>query len=112
MMDASEILPNGFHPVKHYMNPDFSGSVHQIYTRTQRPPKYYWIDFGLSVRFHESKKSPLAYTLRGNDRSVPEFQDYSQLHQKRDPFPTDIYYLGNLVRRFFTEVCSIMLFPC
>ncbi|PPQ95143.1 hypothetical protein CVT25_011028 [Psilocybe cyanescens] len=102
-MDASEIYPDGFHPFRTDMNRDFTGPAAQKYTRTQRPPKYYWIDFGLSVGFDNSDKFPRAVTLRGGDKSVPEFQDILQVHKARDPFPTDIYYLGNIIRMYFTE---------
>ncbi|PPQ88039.1 hypothetical protein CVT25_000847 [Psilocybe cyanescens] len=96
MMDPSEIYPDGFHPVKYNMNCDLTGPAFQKYTRTQRPPKYYWIDFGLSVQFDRSDEFPRAISIREGDKSVPEFQDMARLHAARDPFPTDIYYLGNL----------------
>ncbi|KAF9485466.1 hypothetical protein BDN70DRAFT_903039 [Pholiota conissans] len=102
MMDPSEILPYGFHPVRHRKNREFTGPAYQKYTRTQRPPKYYWIDFGLSVRFHENDASPRVTGLRANDQSAPELRG-DDLRQQHDPFPTDIYYLGNLVRTYFTE---------
>lgn len=86
------------------MNRDFTGPARPQYTRTQRPPKYYWIDFGLSVQFDEADKFRHAVTLRGGDKSAPEFQDLAQLHKARDPLPMDIYYLGNLIRMYFTEV--------
>uniref|UniRef100_A0A8H7XMQ5 Protein kinase domain-containing protein n=1 Tax=Psilocybe cubensis TaxID=181762 RepID=A0A8H7XMQ5_PSICU len=103
MMDPSEIYPEGFHPVKYRMNRDYTGPASPKCTRTQCPPKYYWIDYGLSVHFEESYKFPRAVTLRGGDKSAPEFQDIKHLHTARDPFPTDIYYLGNLIRIYFTE---------
>ncbi|KJA23536.1 hypothetical protein HYPSUDRAFT_1080330 [Hypholoma sublateritium FD-334 SS-4] len=103
MLDASELYPEGFHPQKRDFNVAFTGSAAQKYTRTQRPPKYYWIDFGLSVRFGETDKFPLFHVLRGNDKSAPEFQDPDYMEQPQDPFPTDIYYLGNLAKRYFTE---------
>lgn len=107
MMDASEMYPNGFHPAKHDYNREFTGSASQKYTRTQRPPKYYWIDFGLSVLFDESDKSPRAPPLWAGDKSAPEIQHVFTEpgpFEPIDPFPTDIYYLGNMIRMFFTEV--------
>ena len=41
----------------------------------------------------------------GGDRSVPEFQGNEGPH---DPFPTDVYYVGNL---FKTEFVDIRLLP-
>lgn len=104
MMDASELYPEGFHPQKRDFNVDFTGSAVQKYTRTQRPPKYYWIDFGLAIRFGEADAFPRFPVLRGNDKSAPEFQDPNYMAQQQNPFPTDIYYLGNLAKRYFTAV--------
>jgi len=103
MMDASEMYPDRFHPHKQDFNLDFTGPAVQKYTRTQRPPKYYWIDFGLSLQFQETAQFPRFPVLRGNDKSAPEFQDPNYMAHAQDPFPTDIYYLGNLVKRYFTE---------
>lgn len=112
-MDASELYPYGFHPAAHNWNREFTGSAVQKYTRTQRPPRYYWIDFGFSVRFDASETHPLAYPMLGGDKSVPEHQGISlealTANKPLDPFPTDIYYAGNLVREYFTEVISSCL---
>jgi len=35
-------------------------------------------------------------------KSVPEFQTSTE---PRDPFPTDIYYAGNMIREHFLDVC-------
>ena len=37
----------------------------------------------------------------GGDKTVPEFRQFNDLH---DPFPTDVYYLGNILRTDFLEV--------
>ncbi|KAH9476241.1 hypothetical protein JR316_0011812 [Psilocybe cubensis] len=110
MMDPTEMYPEGFHPVEYQSNRDLTGRAYQKYTRTERPPKYYWIDFGLSVRFDKSDKFPQAITLRGGDKSAPEFRDLANVYTKRDPFPTDIYYLGNLIRMFFTEGHPLIIY--
>ena len=102
-MDAADMYPQGFHPVRHDKNRDFSGPA-KHYTRTQRPPKYYWIDFGQAVRFDEDDENPRVPCIHANDRSVPEFQDPDHESRDYDPFPIDIYYLGNLVRKYFLEV--------
>jgi hypothetical protein len=105
------MYPKGFHPRRQDRNIEFTGPAEQRYTRTQRPPKYYWIDFGLAARFSRETESFQIPILRGNDKTVPEHQDPKYMQQLCDPFPTDIYYLGNLVREFFTEVCiNIIIF--
>ncbi|KAF9480281.1 hypothetical protein BDN70DRAFT_992808 [Pholiota conissans] len=111
MMDGSVMYPYGFHPVKPHRNREFTGSAKQAYTRTQRPPKYYWIDFGNSARFDPWDKSPRIYPVHGTDHSAPEFQDPKSEDQLLDPFPTDIYYLGNLIRLYFTEGWPDLGFP-
>ncbi|KAF9480287.1 hypothetical protein BDN70DRAFT_857084 [Pholiota conissans] len=104
MMDGSELYPYGFHPTEQDYNLEFTCSAKQMYTRTQRPPTYYWIDFGNAACFDPSNRSPRIYPLHGTDKSAPEFQNLSQDSvEEFDPFPTDIYYLGNLVRMHFTE---------
>lgn len=98
MMDAKNMHAEPYHPVITFMKRDFSGHVGH-YTRTQRPPKYYFIDFGLSRRYDASEENPLEYPIFGGDKSVPEFRD--NVDVPMNPFPTDVYYLGNVVREQF-----------
>ncbi|KAH9954061.1 kinase-like domain-containing protein [Russula dissimulans] len=94
MFDPSEMYPEGFHPIQMSRNRNFKGSARR-YTRTERPPRYYLIDFGLSRRY--TSRDVFDEPLRGGDRSAPEHQD----GRLCNPFHTDIYYLGNLVREEF-----------
>ncbi|KAG1751144.1 kinase-like domain-containing protein [Suillus lakei] len=98
MMDAKDLYPEPYHPVQPHMKRDFSGYV-KHFTRTQRPPKYYLIDFGLSRRYDATEENPLEYPIFGGDKSVPEFQKNADVPM--NPFPTDIYYLGNVIREQF-----------
>jgi hypothetical protein len=97
MFDASKMYPNGFHPVKINRNRNFQGTA-KAYTRTQRPPVYYLIDFGLSRQY--TSREVTEEPLRGGDKSAPEHRS----RRRCNPFQTDIYYLGNLVRHEFIEV--------
>ena len=97
MFDASKMYPNGFHPVKINRNRNFQGTA-KAYTRTQRPPVYYLIDFGLSRQY--TSRDVTDEPLRGGDKSAPEHRS----RKRCNPFQTDIYYLGNLVRQEFIEV--------
>jgi len=99
MMDAPGMFPEGFHPMVPRKNRQYTGDA-KHYTRTQCPPRYYWIDFGLSVKFNESERSPQVLPLQATDKTAPEFQHPSFRTVPHNPFPTDIYYLGNLVRTF------------
>jgi hypothetical protein len=107
MLDPSGMYPEGFHPIKIDRNRNLEGKAEQ-YDRTQQPPRYILIDFGLSRQY--SSRSVLDEPIRGGDKSAPE-------HQRArwcNPFPTDIYHLGNLVRERFTKVIlySSKLFGC
>jgi serine/threonine protein kinase len=96
MFDPSEMYPQGFHPIQMDRSRDFQGRARR-YTRTQRPPRYYLIDFGLSRQY--GSRQALDVPLRGGDESAPEHRNTTPCN----PFYTDIYYLGNLVRREFIQ---------
>ncbi|TFY71472.1 hypothetical protein EVG20_g1547 [Dentipellis fragilis] len=104
MMDAAPIYPEPWHPVKLNMRRDWKGKARH-YTRTERPLKYYYIDFGLSQLYTPENTEtwpPLALPVHGGDKTAPENQD--EKHNTRcNPFATDIYYLGNLIRNSFMQ---------
>ena len=106
MMDATRMYPQGFYPHAAYSDrrPDFKGRA-KYYSRTQQPPKYYWIDFGISSRYQSLSPPPTEVRIWGGDRSVPEFQDNLGPH---DPFPTDVYYVGHTFKKDFVEVCFLL----
>ncbi|KAI0062806.1 hypothetical protein BV25DRAFT_1915928 [Artomyces pyxidatus] len=99
MMDPSEMYPDSFHPILIHRRRDWKGKA-KHYTRTQRPPRYYLIDFGLSVILKPEDGPPLVRFARGGDKSAPEHNAPNALWVQ-DPFPTDIYHLGNLIRETF-----------
>ena len=100
MLDPSNMYPESFHPVKMSRSRDFRHRA-KAYTRTQRPSRYLLIDFGLSRYYDPANGPPLDEPLRGGDKSAPEHQDDETLC---NPFPADVYYLGNLVRGYFMQV--------
>jgi hypothetical protein len=119
MMDPSGMFPESFHFVKTNLTPDLKQRAPRL-TRTQKPPSYYFIDFGISGYF------PVRPTLEPiavpGDRSAPEHQRYLKGRRMRqseagkplpelqpdemvaDPFSTDIYLLGNLINEKFITV--------
>ncbi|EPQ53169.1 hypothetical protein GLOTRDRAFT_79257 [Gloeophyllum trabeum ATCC 11539] len=99
MMDGTALYPEGFHPVVTDMKPDMTGSA-KHYTRTEYPTKYYLIDFGLSRCYNPDDGPPREPPIFGGDKSVPEFQNSIK---PVDPFPTDVYYLGNMIREDFLQ---------
>lgn len=103
MLDPINLYPQSFHPVEIMLNKDCSGYAKHL-TRTQRPPKYYFIDFGLSRRYDPSDTNPREVPIWGGDKDVPEFQNSNEAC---NPFPTDVFYIGNAIRKDFILVSVI-----
>ncbi|OCH83827.1 hypothetical protein OBBRIDRAFT_840177 [Obba rivulosa] len=102
MMDLKPLYPNLFHPVAQDFNRDYKGQASH-HTRTKRPVKYFFIDFGISRKYDVGQEAPLEPPIFGGDKSVPEFQ---MSIDPVNPFPTDIYYLGNMIREEFLNSTS------
>ena len=103
MLDPSGMYPKGFHPVRIDRSRDFKGKSPR-YNRTQRPPRYYLIYSSLSRQYHT--RNALDEPPFGSDKSVPEHRQWGR---RRNPFRTDIYHLGSLVRERFIEVILLGL---
>lgn len=97
-MDASHLFPKGHHPVRLDYTADAVFDAPHL-TRSDNPVKYYFVDFGLSSHF-KSDDSPLVLGTKGRDKEPPELSD----RQPYDPFPLDIFILGNLYLKGFLEV--------
>ncbi|PIL35985.1 hypothetical protein GSI_01645 [Ganoderma sinense ZZ0214-1] len=107
MMDARPMYPNGFHPRDTFLTPDYSRFA-KYYSRTRRPVKYYFTDFGISRKFEENDTNPTALPILSADRTIPEYQEDNT--SARNPFPTDVYLLGNVIRKDFLEKYSNLAF--
>lgn len=103
MLDPTNMYPESFHPIAMGRSKDFRRTI-TGYSRTRRPTRYLLIDFGLSRQYDPANGPPLDDPLHGGDRSAPEHQDGVT---RCNPFPTDVYYLGNLVRQHYIQVCVI-----
>lgn len=103
MYDATPMYPEGFHAIDTHRAPSWERkAVH--YTRTDRPVRYIIIDFGLSVHITEDY-TRLVYPAHGRDRTAPEHRpELLATQTPHDPFPTDVYYLGNFILKEFIEV--------
>ncbi|KNZ73760.1 hypothetical protein J132_09662 [Termitomyces sp. J132] len=96
MADAHSLFDVPPHPFTRYMKRDFSGKASPVASPTSKPIKYYLVDFDLSKEYPSG--------VPGGDRSVPE-------HLLPDappcnPFPVDVYCLGNVVREHFLDGCN------
>ncbi|KAK7028597.1 kinase domain-containing protein [Favolaschia claudopus] len=99
MQDPTLLYPDGFHPVQPWMDPSFKHFARHI-TRTECWPRTCLIDFGLSRQYDPAHGPPMEDVIRGGDKSPPEhLGDGHEI--PCNPFPTDIYFLGNLLKRHF-----------
>ncbi|KAG6893292.1 hypothetical protein C0992_010570, partial [Termitomyces sp. T32_za158] len=90
MMDASKIIPRGFHPVKIRTHDGVTLDKERHDRWSVAPVKYYFIDFGLS-RYYPDEPWETMTGLCGQDRTVPELV----AKEPYDPFKLDIFQLGN-----------------
>lgn len=105
MYDPSLMYPEGYHPVMIHMTRDLKRRA-KHYSRTEYPPMYYITNFTHAKRYQRSE-GILESPVIASDTSVPEFQG-SKFRQRHDPFATDVYLLGNLIRNEFMEVTWIL----
>lgn len=104
VFDPRPLFPQMFHPVRYKSKRDNIWRSAKYYSRTARPTKYYFIDFGISRKFEPEDAPFLEYPILGGDKSAPEFEVSVDL---QDPFPTDVYYIGNLIREHLMGVCLL-----
>ena len=107
MYDPRPMYPDLYHPITTWKKRNHKGTA-KYTTRTTSPVKYYLIDFGLSRKYNPSGGPPREHPILGGDKSVPEFQEWDGV--LLDPFPTDIYYLGNTIRTYILKVRLITRF--
>ncbi|KAJ6502288.1 hypothetical protein C8R45DRAFT_1190870 [Mycena sanguinolenta] len=100
MLDPRNMYPDGFYTgsfLYDHRKRDFTGRAKQ-FTRTQRPSRYYWIDYGLTGMFHHPEKPgtlQVPYVI-GGDKNIPETKK-NQLYA--DPFASDVWWVGNVIRK-------------
>ncbi|KAG2074002.1 hypothetical protein BDR04DRAFT_1140861 [Suillus decipiens] len=90
MMDPRQMYRHPFHPCRPAKRLDMKGPAKHR-SRTECPPRYLFIDFGISRRYHASQNAPLEPPIWGGYKGVPEFQTSNE---PCNPFPTDVWYLG------------------
>ena len=100
MLDLAPLYSVTPHPIVRGRSYDFKRRI-RGFTRTERPARYYYIDFSIFRRYAPDDDAPLEDIIVGGDKSVPEFEGTDEA---QDPLWTVIYYLGDLIRTGFLEV--------
>jgi hypothetical protein len=95
------------HPFGTYLQRDWKDITKIRFSHTRKPVKHYLIDFGLSKIYKPEEAPHLEPGGWGGDRSVPEF--LAGDNALCDPFPVDVYCMGNFIRKNFTEVLDRFL---
>ena len=107
MLDPSNMFPESFNPAVIERSKDFRRKA-KWYSRTRRPTRYLFIDFGLSRRYDPAIVPPLDTPIRGGDKSAPEHKDRAIQYNL---FPTDVYYIGNMIREDFMQAYALPSSP-
>ncbi|KAI0363577.1 kinase-like protein [Pilatotrama ljubarskyi] len=97
MMDGRSLYPGGHHPVARDCSMDMIEELTPL-TRIDHPVKYFYVDFGLSVRFQPGASAYVVGDV-GWDADVPELSSTVPY----DAFKADIYALGNLFNKNFEQ---------
>lgn len=102
MLDPTFLFPGGTHPRNLYL--DKSGLEEAKAIRRAAVPnlKYYFIDFGMSSHFEDPNGAHRVLGQDGQCQDVPELSS----EVPYDPFPADVFILGDLYKRYFTDVRS------
>ena len=101
MFDAESMYPKGFHPARSLRNlEDWDLAPHYNRVDVLSSVTYYFNDFGISTRYDDGSQPRLVTGVHCQDREVPELSDFVPY----DPFKTDVFILGNLYKKKFTEV--------
>lgn len=100
MMDGRPLYPQGHHPVRTNSSIDAIDELKPL-RRIDHPIKYFYVDFGLSVRFPPGASSLVVGDV-GRDAEVPELS----WDVPYDAYKADIHALGNLFYKEFQLVSS------
>lgn len=101
MMDGSPLYPQGHHPIRLESTADGIYDAIPL-SRTDRPVRYFFIDFGISSCFRPGEP-PLVLGRKGRDKGPPELSNeipYNAFH-------LDIFLLGNVYNKEFFQVVAL-----
>jgi len=90
MMDGRLLYPDDHHPQRTQLTPDGS-RLARHFSRTERPVRYYYIDWGLSSHFEEGE-SPYVLGAKCADRDAPELSN----EYPYNAYMLDVFLLGHM----------------
>lgn len=101
-MDGRPLYPKGFHPSWKGRLPDnvTKDAPHILRREALGTVRYYIIDFGESSYFPDPNVRRRVRGKTAADREVPELS----VIKSYDPFPVDVFTLGNVYKRNFLQV--------
>ena len=99
MMNGQILYDEPFHPFNQHLALDGKRPIYRKYARSQRPIRYYYIDFGYAKWFHSTDEPRL---IRGSRAREPTPEQLAG--NLYDPFKADIYQLGAIIRRDLIKV--------
>ncbi|KAG8711856.1 hypothetical protein FRC11_001647 [Ceratobasidium sp. 423] len=94
------------HPSYMYLTKDGRERV-KLRTRAGRDVKYFFIDFGLAVKFPSYAERTFVTGIEGREREIPEFSTPNKAY---DPFKLDVCILGRSLWRDFYQNSSRSLY--
>jgi hypothetical protein len=97
MVDATRLIPGGFHHAARCTHDGIMCSGSPFICRSRlsvAPVDYFFIDFGLSTRFASREEWSLVMGSLGQNKTVPELSDTVPY----DPFKVDIYQMGGVIQ--------------
>ncbi|CAK5264373.1 unnamed protein product [Mycena citricolor] len=99
VVDPAKLFPKGNHPVRPLWDLKYEHLATYV-SRASCWPRYYIIDFGWSERYNPKSGLLFEPVVFGGDRSPPE-HNTTLPPTPCNPFPTDVYTIGNLMQRRF-----------
>lgn len=100
MMDGRPLYPQGHHPVRMDSSVDAIDELKPL-RRIDVEIKYFYVDFGLSVKFPPGGSSQVVGKL-GRDASVPELSWTAPY----DAYKADVHALGTVFQKEFQQVSA------
>ncbi|QRV72160.1 kinase domain protein [Ceratobasidium sp. AG-Ba] len=106
MMDKRPLYEESFHPFHQHRTLDGKRRILPKHVRSQRPVRYYYIDFGYAKWFKDISTSRTVSGVYGKERAPEQLAG-----APHDPFKVDIYQLGAIVRRDLIPVRLPVILP-